>query len=78
MKKLATSLEMLHKAVKEEIWDLYEARLRKNVTGQFSKIAEIVNYDGCPCYRSEDDNDEEDDKGDEGDDTEGKMEVDIQ
>ena len=78
MKKLATSLEVLHKAIEEEDWDQAKARLRKDVTGQFIKIAEIVNYDGRPCYGSEDDNDEEDDEGDKGDDEEGKMEVDVQ
>ncbi len=83
MKKLATSLEVLYKAIEGGKWDQAEARLRKDVTGQFIKITEIVSYDGCPCYGSEDENDKEYDKeydegDDEEDDEEGEMEMDDQ
>ena len=76
MKNLATSLEMVHKAMRDQTWDLAEARLKRNVTAEFSKLAGIVNYDGLPRYRSEDDNykedDNEDDEGEDGDYKDGK------
>ena len=65
MKNLVLSLETVHKAMKDEDWDLAKARLKRNVTTQFSRLAEIVNYDGLPCYELEDDDDYDDDNDEE-------------
>ena len=78
MKNLALSLKTVYKAMKDGDWDLAEARLKRNVTAQFSRLAEIVNYDGLPCYGLEDDDDyededdEEEDERDKGDGKDGK------
>ncbi len=71
MKKLATSLESLHEALEDRKWRVADDRLRKDVTGQFTKIADMVGYAGHPSNGSDDKSDEEDDKED-------KMEMDEQ
>ncbi len=78
MKNLASSLEMLYKAIHNGDLDAADTRLKEDVTQQFEKIAEIVNYAGRPCYGTEEDNEEEDDDEEEEDDKEGQMEMDGQ
>ena len=79
LKKLAKSLEMLHKAIKNEELDEADTRLRQDVDAQFVKIAEIVNYDGRPCYGSEDEDEENDiEEDDEEEDRGSIMDVDDQ
>ena len=68
MKNLVSSLEMLYKAINNGYLEAADTRLKEDVTQQFEKIAEIVNYAGRPCYGTEEDNEEEDDDEDEKDD----------
>ena len=78
MKNLASSLEMLYKAIHNGDLDAADTRLKEDVTQQFKKIAEIVNYAGRPCYGTEEDNEEEDDDEEEEDDEKCQMEMDGQ
>ena len=63
MRKLTTSLESLHDALKDENCDLASKRLTKDVTGAFDKIAQLVSFNERPSYGSDDNNDEEQDNG---------------
>jgi len=65
MRKLTTSLESLHDALKDENCDLASKRLTKDVTGAFNNIVQLVSFNGRPSYGSDDDNDEEEEWEDE-------------
>ena len=64
LNNLALSFEELHRAMKNEDWELAKAKLKRHVTKRYIKIAEMVDYEKLPHYASEyeDDNEVDDDR----------------